>query len=194
MPGSEPSPASRSRSRKAGTESPSVAAPCETSSGEKACTCMPRHFGFHRAQQGEIGLAGVVRIDAALHADFGRAALPGLAGAARDLLERKIVRPRRAIGGSALPLEKAQKPHLISADIGVVDVAVDDIAHHVAAFPGGARRSAAAQTVVDIAAARENSLTISSLRQSVACTRRARSDGRWRLMRVWTCSERAAAS
>jgi hypothetical protein len=42
-----------------------------------------RHGLFHRAAQFQIGLAGIVGMDAALHADFGRAAIPGLDGAPR---------------------------------------------------------------------------------------------------------------
>jgi hypothetical protein len=45
--------------------------------GEKAWTCMPG-TAARTARHIHIGVAGEARMDAALHADFGRAALPGL--------------------------------------------------------------------------------------------------------------------
>ena len=41
VPGSVPSPASFSSRRNVDSDSPSVAAPCVTSSGENAWTCIP---------------------------------------------------------------------------------------------------------------------------------------------------------
>ena len=64
---------------------------------------------LHGAADVEIGLAGVVGMDAALQADFGGAALPGLARAAHDLLEREVVGRAAQVGRACLPLEKAQK-------------------------------------------------------------------------------------
>ena len=78
-------------------------APCHTSSGEKACTCMSGRAAFTRAADVEIGRAGVVGMDAALQADLGRAALPGLQRAARDLVEVEDRRAGRAGSRTACP-------------------------------------------------------------------------------------------
>ena len=66
---------------------PSVAAPCDTSSGEKAWMWQARNGRLDGAADRQIGLAGVARMNAALQADFGGAALPGLAAAAHDLVQ-----------------------------------------------------------------------------------------------------------
>ena len=47
--------------------------------------------GFHRAQRRKIGIAGIVRMDAALHADFRGAPRPSFAGAAGDLLGIEVI-------------------------------------------------------------------------------------------------------
>ena len=51
------------------------------------------HGFLHRMQDVDVGGAGVLRMDAALHADFGAAPVPGLAGAALDLLVAQVVGP-----------------------------------------------------------------------------------------------------
>ena len=53
---------------------------------------------FDRAADVEIGRAGVIRMDAALQADLGGAALPGLGAAALDFFERQVVRLPAQIG------------------------------------------------------------------------------------------------
>ncbi len=85
-----------------------------------------RHRPLHRAQDGEIGLAGEIRMDAALHAHFGGAALPGFHRAAGDLVEIELIGPaaQMLIGP---PLGEGAEAAAIGADIGVVDVAGDDI-------------------------------------------------------------------
>src|ERR1700684_4123817 len=71
-------------------------------------------------------------MDAALEADFGRASLPRFGRAAHDLIEGKVIRraPQRlmrfAFGEGA---ERAA----IGAHVGIVDVAVDDVADDIAA-------------------------------------------------------------
>ncbi len=91
-----------------------------------------RNRRFDGAANGEIGLAGIIRMDAALKADLGGAPLPRLARAAHDFIEGKVIRRatqrlmRLALGESA---ERAA----IGAYVGVVDVAVDDVADGVAA-------------------------------------------------------------
>ena len=87
-------------------------------------------------QMREIGLAAVIRMDAALEAHFGRASLPGLARAADDFLKREVIR-RAAQRLMRLALGEGAERAAIGAYVGVVDVAVDDVADDVAA-----RRSA----------------------------------------------------
>ena len=86
---------------------------------------------LHRAADVEIGRAGVVRVDAALHADFGGAARPRLGGAALDLVEREVI-GRAAEVLAELALGEGAELAAIGADIGVVDVAGDDVADRVA--------------------------------------------------------------
>ena len=87
---------------------------------------------LHRPADLEVGRAAVVGMDAALQAHLGRAALPGLAGAARDLGEVEVVgRPAQMLGEPALG-EGAEAAAEV-ADVGVVDVAVDDVGDPLAA-------------------------------------------------------------
>src|SRR6185369_9438229 len=88
--------------------------------------------GTHRATYLHVGVAGETRMDAALHADFGRAALPGLPRPGGNLVQRQIVRaPAQVLAhlafgeGAELTFERA--------DIGVIDVARDDIGNDIAA-------------------------------------------------------------
>ena len=79
-----------------------------------------------------VGGAGVVGMDAALQADFRRAAIPRLDRAARDFLDGEIVgRAAQILVRAALREGAELAPEV--ADVGVVDVAVDDVAHDVAA-------------------------------------------------------------
>src|SRR5262245_40430575 len=83
---------------------------------------------FHRAYDVQISASGVVRIDAALPADFGRAAVPCGLHAARDLLRRESVgRPAKRF--TDLALGEGAEVASVDTDIRIVDVAVDDIAH-----------------------------------------------------------------
>src|SRR6185295_19243131 len=80
----------------------------------------------------QIGFTGVSRMNSALQADFDRATVPSLAGAAHDLVEREVV------GATAqmlvrLALRKGAEGAAVGADIRVIDVAGDDVAHAVAA-------------------------------------------------------------
>ena len=86
---------------------------------------------FDGAADVEIGRAGIVGVDATLQADLGRAALPGLDAAALDFVERQVVRPAAQVGGQPAFGEGAELAAEI-ADIGVVDVAIDDIGDAVA--------------------------------------------------------------
>ena len=75
----------------------------------------------------EIGLAGVVGMDAALEADLGCAAIPGLAYPPHDLLQWQVVGPAAQILAHLALGEGAELAAEV-ADVGVVDVAV----HHIA--------------------------------------------------------------
>ena len=84
------------------------------------------------AANAEIGLAGVIRMDAALKAYLGRASLPRLGRAAHDFLEREVI-GRAAQRLMRLALGEGAELATIGADVGIVDVAVDDVADDVAA-------------------------------------------------------------
>ena len=97
VPGKRAQPAVLEHSRETSPiGQPSVRAPCDTSSGENAWTCIRGTACLHGAADAQIGLAGVVGMDAALHADFGGAALPRFARAPRHFLQRRDRRARRA--------------------------------------------------------------------------------------------------
>ena len=94
--------------------------------------CISGTAALMARQMREIGLAGVVRMDAALKAHLGRASLPRLGRAAHDFLERKVI-GRAAQRLMRLALGEGAERAAIGADVGVVDVAVDDVADDVAA-------------------------------------------------------------
>ena len=86
---------------------------------------------FHRAQDRDVGLAGIGRVDAALQAHLGRALGHRFARTLGDFLEVEIVgfvaKARLAAG-----LGKGAERAGVRADVGVVDVAIDDVGHLVA--------------------------------------------------------------
>ncbi len=88
--------------------------------------------GLHGAQDRDIGLAGVLRMNAALQADLGGALRPGLLDAPGDLGQRQVVGPvaRAGLGGG---LGEGAEAAAVGADVGVVDVAVDHVGHGLAA-------------------------------------------------------------
>ncbi len=95
---------------------------------------MDMHAGHrlaHRAADFEIMIAGIFGMDAALHADFGGAALPGFRRAAHDLLGREVV-GRAAQVGRQLAFGEGAEAAAEVADVGVVDVAHDGVRHGVA--------------------------------------------------------------
>ena len=83
------------------------------------------------AADAEIGLAGVLRMDAALKTYLGGASLPCLGRAAHDFLEREVI-GRAAQRLMRLALGKGAELATIVADVGIVDVAVDDVADGIA--------------------------------------------------------------
>ncbi len=105
---------------------PSVVAPCQTSSGENACTCISGSADFTRAQNVEISLAREARMNAALQTHLRRTALARLERAAHDLGDIEQVRPLRALVLARALRERAERA-AVAADVGVIDVAVDDV-------------------------------------------------------------------
>ena len=91
-----------------------------------------RNCRLDGAANAEIGLAGVIRMNAALKAHLGRAALPRFGRAANDFLKGKVIRraPQRLM---LFALGEGAERAAVGADVGVVDVAVDDVADGVAA-------------------------------------------------------------
>src|SRR2546430_6362396 len=85
---------------------------------------------FHGPTNVEIFGAGVARMDAALHANFGGATRPRLAHAPFDLAERDIVRPT-AQRLAHLAFREGAKPAFEITDIGVVDITGDDVGNDV---------------------------------------------------------------
>ena len=90
-----------------------------------------RHRRLHRAADLQIFLAGVGRMDAALHADLGSSACPRLAHPPRDLVHGEIVGLAAQVLAH-LAFREGAELALERTDVGVVDVAGDDIAHGVA--------------------------------------------------------------
>ena len=97
--------------------------------GESVDMDVRRGFA-HGLQNGEIGVAVIVGMDAPLQADFGGAAIPCFGRAPSNL---GIVEP---VGGAAhrlrTALRKGAEAAFVEADIGVVDVAIDGIGQRVA--------------------------------------------------------------
>src|SRR5262249_32605509 len=87
-----------------------------------------------RTQDAEIGFSRVVGMDAALHAHLGRPARPCLRDASFDLFRRQLVR-RTAVYVRAPALGERAERAMVGAYVGVVDVAIDDVAREVAASP-----------------------------------------------------------
>src|SRR5690625_1665815 len=86
----------------------------------------PRLGRLDLLQNIEVSLAGVLGVDAALHAHFGGPALPGLGDSAVNLLRRQVIGPAAQVLAQ-LALGKGAELALEVADVGVVDVAVDDV-------------------------------------------------------------------
>src|SRR3979409_1483094 len=87
---------------------------------------------LYRLQDVEIRLPRIARMNSALQTHFGRAFGGGFPRARGNLLERKVV---TAIARSALSrgFGKSTETAAITADVGVVDVAIDDVGDRVAA-------------------------------------------------------------
>src|SRR5436190_533522 len=90
-----------------------------------------RRDAFHGAADLEILLPGIARMNAALHANFGGAARPGLRDAFLDFTEREIVRTAAQVLAHFAFGEGAEAASEI-ADIRIVEIAGDDIGDGVA--------------------------------------------------------------
>ncbi len=90
-----------------------------------------RHRLLDRMADRKIGGAGIFGVDAALQAHFGGAALPGFLDAADDLVHIEVVGPAAQVLAELALREGAELAAEI-ADVGVVDVAGDDIGDRVA--------------------------------------------------------------
>src|SRR5439155_8597892 len=82
----------------------------------------------------QISRPGIFRVDAALQAHFGGAALPAFLDPPPDLREVEIVGPAAQIFAELALREGAELTAEI-ADVGVVDVAGHDVADHAAIDP-----------------------------------------------------------
>ena len=100
------------------------------------------HGGLHRPHHVDVEVAVEGRVDAALEAHLGRAPRGRLGGALGDVVEGEQVgrsaqvQRQRALGE---PAERAPE----GADVGVVDVAVDDVGD---VSPTASRRSSSASS------------------------------------------------
>src|SRR3546814_3231042 len=97
----------------------------------------------HRAQHVQIGVAVIVGMNAALQADLGRTPISGLRGAPPHLLEIEH------IGWTAQvlrrPFRKGAEAAFVKADIGVIDIAVDDVGHRIATIGSASCRERVVQ-------------------------------------------------
>src|ERR1700738_5475247 len=93
----------------------------------------PRHFRFHRPEQGEICIPGIVRIDTALPPHLGGATVPCLARPARHFCVREVIRISPQLLAH-FSLREGAKAALEGAYVRVVDIAIDDITNHIAAL------------------------------------------------------------
>jgi hypothetical protein len=163
--------------------------------------------GLHGAHDVQVVAAVVARVDAALDADLGGAASLGLDRAPHDLGQVELVgrAAQRLMPATARErTEQAAMP----TDVGVGDVAVDDIADHVAVgfAPQGIGRRANLQGIraprleqggdvrgrrlADLQAARQRLLGRCGQHQGGGCDRRR---GRGRLQLRWPLRSRGAA-
>ena len=113
-----------------GKRKPECARPLVNFQRGKGMDMHPRQGLLDGAANCFIGCAGIIRVDAALQANLGRAARPGFPGATNDFRMVKII-GRAAQGLMRLALAEGAKAAAIGADIGVVDVAIDHITHGI---------------------------------------------------------------
>src|SRR5581483_11979584 len=98
----------------------------------RECVHVYRRYRFlHDPKDVEVGLAGEARMDTPLEAYLRGASIGSLARAGGDFRQVEVVR-RAAQIRRAAALREGTEAAMIKADVGVVDIAIDDIAHDVA--------------------------------------------------------------
>ncbi len=90
-----------------------------------------RQLGADGAHEVEVPGAREAGVDAALQADLGRAAIPGLGAAPHDLVDAQQVGRAAQVGRQPALRERAEAAAEV-ADVGVVDVPADDVGDRVA--------------------------------------------------------------
>ena len=126
---------------------------------------------LHRAADVEICGARVFRVDAALETDFRGAARPRLGDAPAHLVEREIIGAPAQVRRQ-LALGEGAELAAVGAHVGIVDVAVDDIAHE-RSDALGAHAVGGCAHLVELAAARSkkpHDVRFGKLR-AIGCTR-----------------------
>src|SRR6185312_16610311 len=88
----------------------------------------PRHGCLHRSDDIQVRLARKARVNPALEANFRRTGGSGFGCAARYFVEVEIVGGPTQVGPTAALGEGAEAT-MVEADVGVVDVPVDDVGH-----------------------------------------------------------------
>src|SRR5690606_19470324 len=132
VPGREPRPASLRRRRKSATDRPQGGGGLGVLQGREGVDMHVRAGRLDGVADVQVGLAGVVRVNAPLHAHLGAAPLPGLDGAAGDLgLFQVVGLAPQVLAG--LALGEGAELALVGAEIGVVDIAGHHVADPVAA-------------------------------------------------------------
>src|SRR5688500_13350084 len=95
----------------------------------------PRRRLLHGRDDIQIALARVVRMNSTLETDFGRATLPSFERSLRYFFEIQVV-SGTSQRSTRTTLREGAEAAGIATDVGVVDVAVDDISHIVARHLG----------------------------------------------------------
>ena len=95
--------------------------------GREGVNVHPRYRFLHRAQDVPIMKRRQLTRQASLNANFGGANLPGVDGFLCDLIEVQEIRV-----GVARPPAEGAKFASHEADVGEIDVAIDDVGHQIA--------------------------------------------------------------
>ena len=135
VPGMVSSPASRSSVRNSRTDTPGLGRAGDDLHRREGVHVHTGHARLDRPYQVGVGGRRQGRVDAALHAHLGRADAPRLLGPVGDLVEGEPVGV-----GVALALGEGAEPAADVADVGEVDVPVDDVGHVVADGVASRRR------------------------------------------------------
>ena len=91
----------------------------------------PGYGLFHGGNDVDIGLSGIVRMDPTLHTDLGGTPVPGFLATTRQFLCGQVIGLAAQVL-TLLALGERAELTLEVADIGVVDVAVNDVTDGIA--------------------------------------------------------------